>query len=228
MPRDIQPVVSEPVERPDKGTRDTHPAFGVAVIHRSQVTPGAVLFQSDLRHRETITLAVHRSDRTRTLAHDWTHPGETLIEIEMSLAQWGALVSAQGIGGGVPVTIRRTETEPFVPGIPYQSRLAESIGEVKGEAAALIERANRTLADLQEAVKSGRIGAIKEALRAHEGSIQYVESNSEFYVKSMQDAAEKVVSNARADIEAHILGSQRLVGGASIEAPDAPVLAVER
>lgn len=226
--RETQEIHSEQIDHfGSTATRDSHPAFGVATLHRSTSTPGQVLFQSDLRHRDSITLAVHRSDRTRDLAHDWTHPGEILVEIEMSLAQWGALVSSQGIGAGVPVTIRRTESDFQVPLIPYHSRLAESIKEVRGEGAALIERAARTLEALNAAIATGKIGAIKAAAREHSLSIQRVEGNSEFYVQSMADAAEKVVSNARADIEAHILGAQRLVGSASIEAPDLPVLEIE-
>lgn len=224
--RETEPVQSETVTSPSEGTRDTHPAFGVAVVVRGTSTPGAVLFQSDLRHSETITLTIRHAERTRSLAHDWTFPRETVAEIEMSLAQWGALVSSQGIGSGVPVTLRRTETELQVPNLPYQPRLAESIGEVRAEAARLVAQANVTLTALQEATATGRIGAIKAALAAHARSIQQVEANAEFYAKSMQNAAEKVVGQARADIEAHILGAQRLVGSASIEAPviDLPMI----
>lgn len=229
MTREVeQPIVETVATGVQAGAiRETHPAFGIATIHRSSNTPGSVLFQSDLRHSETIHLAVHRTDRTRDLAHDWTHPGAVLLEVELSLAQWGALISSQGIGGGVPVTIRTTETEWNVPGLPYQPRIAESIAEVRGEARKFVEKANETLADLNAAIAGGRIGEIKKAAHAHALSIEHLESNSQFYVKSMADAVEKVVSNARADIEAHVLGAQRLVGSASIEAPAAPVLEVE-
>jgi hypothetical protein len=228
-PRQIIPPTVEHVKSIGGGGEDvleTHPAFGLASVHRSTSTPGEVLFQSDLRHTDTITLEVHRTERQRSLAHDWTHPRETLIEIQMSLAQWGALISSQGIGAGVPVTIRATETDRQIPGLPYESRLAVSIGEVKGAAADLIERAEKTLVLLNEAIDSGKIGAIKKARDDHARSLQHLASNSEFYVKSMADAAEKVVSNARADIEAHILNATRLTGSAGIEAPDAPVLQI--
>lgn len=223
--RETQPVHSEPEDR--GGMRDTHPAFGVAVLTRSQVTPGAVLFQSDLRHRETITLSIRTAERVRDLAHDWVHPREVIAEVQMSLAQWGALVSAIGMGSGVPVTIRATESDHTVPDLPYQPRLRESITEVREQGARLVEKAEATLTDLEAAIATGRIGAIKQAMAAHKIVFDHLESNSEFYVKSMQEAAEKVVSNARADIEAHILGSQRLVGSASIEAPEVPILEVE-
>src|SRR6478735_12174096 len=108
-PRQTEPVHSEPRGR-DDGIVDTHPAFGVAVVTRGSGS-GQALFQSDLLHRETITLRVHRAERTRMLAHDWTHPLEELVEVEFSLSQWGALVSSIGIGSGVPCTIRRTESE---------------------------------------------------------------------------------------------------------------------
>lgn len=206
---------------------EAHPAFAVAVVTRVS-GGGRSLFQSDLLHNETISLSVRQAARRRDLNHDWVHPGRELIEIEMSLAQWGSLVSAMGFGSGVPVTIRRTEHNAFVPEIPHQPRMAESLGEVREVTDRMYAEVRAATAALHEAIhaKTG-VRATKEALRALENAVAHVGSNAQFAVDSLVEAGEQVVAQARSDIEAHVLEVVRLTGAEpSIEAPpfDAPAL----
>lgn len=220
--RDDQPV--ESTTRDNFGgeeREDKHPAFGVAVVSRGSGS-GRSLFQSDLLHRETVSLTIYIADRKRSLHRDWVHPRKPLVEVEMSLAQWGALVSAAGIGSGVPVTLRYTETTPIVPGIPHEPRTAESLSETRGKIQEMLRDALVTLGDLEQAVESkAGIRATREALRAHALNLEHMSGNAEFAIKSLNEAAESVVSTARADIEAHILEATRLTGQAApIESPD--------
>lgn len=172
----------------DKGDYvETHPAFGVATVTRAQGTPRA-LFQSDLKHSETITLTVLTAERGRSLMHDWVHHRKTLVEIEMSLAQWGALVSAMGIGSGVPVTIRHTETQVYVDDLPYEPRIGTVVDEAKGAVGKLMERVKEKYAVLRAAVDE------KQGVKA--------------------------VSQARADVEAHILQAARSGLGYEIQIPE--------
>lgn len=210
---------------------EIHPAFGVAVIARVHGS-GRSLFQSDLLHNDTITLSIHEAARKRDLNHDWVRAGKELVEIEMSLAQWGSLVSSIGLGSGVPVTIRRTESDPFVPDIPYQPRTAESLTEVKTVVDRMYERVREHLAVLHAAIheKQG-VRAMKDALSRVENAVAGVGNNASFAVDSLVAAGEHVVSQARADIEAHILEAERLTGTrASIAEPafDGPALTATR
>lgn len=219
MSRNEQPVESTVGDSMHDRT-DSHPAFGVATVARSSGSP-RTLFQSDLRHNETIRLTVLTAIRGRSLQTDWVHPRKTLVEVEMSLAQWGALISSVGIGSGVPVTIRSTESDYNIPDLPYEPRIAESLSETRGAVGKLLERAKETLTALQDAI-DGKQGAkaVREALRNHSASLSNAEGNAVFAVKSLKEAAETVTSQARADIEAQILNAQMLTGyQASIEAP---------
>ncbi|AXH70190.1 hypothetical protein HOT74_gp79 [Microbacterium phage KaiHaiDragon] len=216
----------EPVESREKNQygsiehEESHPAFGVATVSRGSGT-GRSLFQSDLLHRDTITLAIHTAERTRSLHRDWVHPRRELIEVEMSLAQWGALISSQGIGSGTPVTIRRTESTLRVPGIPHEPRTEQSIAEVEAKIGEMLAQARETLNELEAAIEGKRgIRATRDALRAHSNSIMHAEGNAAFAIKSVTEATEAVVASARADIEAHLLEAARLTGQEpSIEAP---------
>ena len=199
---------------------DTHPAFGVATVTRSQGT-GTSLFQSDLLHNETITLSISSADRTRSLNSDRVHGTETIVEVEMSLAQWGALISSIGVGSGVPVTVRRKPGEHMVPGIPHEPRIAESLEEVRTSVEKLMQESSESLEVLEAAIE-GKAGirAIRDALRSHRANIENAPANAAFAVKSVARAAEKVTSQAKADIESHILHAAKLAGlPASVELP---------
>jgi hypothetical protein len=206
----------------DKGDyREEHPAFGVVAVTRGHGTPRA-LFQSDLTHSETITLSIHRAERGRSLMHDWVHPRKELIEVEMSLAQWGAVVSSIGIGSGVPVTIRRTESEVYVDDLPYEPRIATVVDEAKASVGKLVERIRDKYSAVREAFddKQG-IKAQRQALDSLGYAISGVESNAEFAVQSVTRAAEQVTSQAKSDIEAHILSAAQITGlTAPVQVPE--------
>ncbi|QHB37073.1 hypothetical protein QDA00_gp30 [Microbacterium phage Matzah] len=228
--RIIEPVTRTPRTgyATDPGDRDeTHPAFGVAAVSRGSGTPRP-LFQTDLQHSEVMRLTIHRAVRTRSLHRDWTHPTQELIEVEMSLSQWGALVSSVGIGSGVPVTIRRTENDIRVPDLPYEPRIAESVGEAKATVRRLLEKSMVTLGELEHAVEEKRgIRATREALNSHRLTLEHASGNAAFAIKSVTEAAEKVTTQARADIEAHILDAVRLTGATPIEAPTLDIGEIE-
>jgi hypothetical protein len=201
----------------DGRIRETHPAFAVVAVTRSSGTPRA-LFQSDLRHQETITLTISEADRIRDLNHDRVHPTRELIEIEMSLAQWGSVVSSMGIGSGVPVTLRRRETLGRVALLPHLPRIRKNLDEVNSAVDKLLERAVASFTELSTAIEEKKgVKAIREALRTHGFSLSHAKNNAAFAVTSLAEAAEFITSQARADIEAHILAASRLTGQAPIE-----------
>ncbi|WP_424863052.1 hypothetical protein [Streptomyces sp. MMS24-I29] len=193
----------------------------MAVVTRSSGS-ARTLFQSDLRHQETITLRITAAERKRSLHQDWVYPRERLVEIEMSLAQWGALVSSVGLGSGVPVTLRSTESRPDVPHIPHEPRIAENVDEVKNAVNRLLAQVKETFAGLEEAIAEKKgIRVIREALGRHRASIANAASNSAFAVTSLAEAAEHVTAQAKADIEAHVLAAARLTGlGAPVHVPE--------
>lgn len=209
--RDARPINSTP-DPYGQGFRQTHPAFGTVIVTRSSGGSG-VLFQSDLRHRETITLRIDTAERVRDLHHDWLHPRETLVEVEMSLAQWGALVSSIGIGSGVPVTIRRTENLNPVPELPFEPRIRANLAEVDGKIDQLTEQVRHRLEVVTEAFEQKRgVRAMRAALADLRASVANMKSNSRFAVDSLAEAAETVTAQAKADLEAHVLAAIRATG----------------
>jgi hypothetical protein len=201
---------------------ETHPSFGAITIGRAQASPGVPLFQSDLKHHDIIRLTVHTAVRKRDLNHDYVHPEKPIIEVEMSLAQWAAVISSQGIGSGTPVTLSYIQGQGRIEEPPFEPRIEESIKEVENSTAKLVEGIARALAVLEDAIETKRgVKATRDALRTLKLKVDQAKGNQSFAVRSMANAAEKLVGNAKADIEMAVLNAQRLTGGqASIEAPE--------
>lgn len=221
-------VIEEPVRTEGDAHNDyheDHPAFGVITVTRASGTP-RTLFQSDLQHNETIVLSVRRAQRSRNLIRDWVFPRREIVEVEMSLAQWGSVVSSIGIGSGVPVTIRSVD-QVLQPGLPYQPRIAEAVAETKGTVQRLMKDARASFEVLKSAIEGKKgIREVRDALRHHESSLHNTESNAGFAIKQVTEATEGVVAQAKSDIESHILNAQMQTG---LIAPiEAPVLDMRR
>lgn len=175
---------------------DTHPAFGSIRASRTSCSPGAVLYDSDIRHAHTVRLTISRATRKRDLSSDWHHTAKELIEVEMSEAQWASFVSSMNTEG-VPCTIRHTETEWGVPGLPYAPRMAQSMVETR-------EAADRAWATIREKLDAYVAHKTAANLRALQAAVDNATANVAFAGKMLVEHTENVVQRARADIEAMV------------------------
>ena len=183
---------------------ESHPAYGAIRAARITSTPGAVLFDSDIRHQHLVRLTVTRMDRQRDLNRDWLRPGMLpLIEVDMSEAQWASFVSSLNTSG-VPCTLRATETQQNVPGLEFAPRLQVSLQETRKAA----DRAFATIREAMQELESldGKAGvkARREAMRKLHYAIENAPKNAEFAGQSLAEHAENVVQKARADVEAMV------------------------
>lgn len=200
MPRDIIP----PTKNEYGG--EEHPAW--AMIGASRVQngpPGAVLFDSDLRHGHTIMVRISTASRRRDLNQDYLHSEKEFIEIEMSEAQWASFVSSMNVGNGVPCTVRRREGEWTVPGMPYEPRLQESMNETR-------QAADKVVEEIREAFEAFETKRNAANLRTLKCAIENATPNVVFAAKSLTKHAENVVQRARADIEAMVASKARQLG----------------
>lgn len=222
MPRDTEPITVEP------NGEERHPAFALVTLHRVHST-GSPMFQSDLLHHQFVRVKVHEAVRRRDLSHDWTHPEKAILAFDMSLAQWGAFVSAVGDGSGTPATLYHREGFN-IPDIPYQPRLQASVDETKGAVERVIADIKTAFDDL-EAAEENKAGvkerrALRNMLRS---KIANASSNAGFAVKTVHEAVEKAVQSAKSDIEVLVAqAAQRHGVDPSIEMPrHVQTLAVE-
>jgi hypothetical protein len=201
--------VSREIVPPAKGEHEdeTHPAFGLIGASRVQTgADGAVLFDSDIKHRHTVIVRVQTARRKRDLHRDWigTDQRGGIVELEMSEAQWASFVSSMNTGDGVSCTIRSREGAP-VPGLPHEPRLHESISEVRGAAEKAFEKVKEAFAAVEE-------NPTKKNIRHLKFAIENAPSNVAFAGESLTEHAENVVQKARADVEAMVEGKAAQYG----------------
>lgn len=180
---------------------ETHPAFGMMRVSRHSVTPGAILFDSDIRHGHTVVVTIETATRDRDLHRDWIHGGNQLIEVEMSESQWAAFVSSMGTQG-TPVTLRHTKEDGMLPDLPYDPRLAHSMDEVNTAATRTFGKIKDAMAAVDALDPKAPMKDKKATMRALKIAIAHAEGNLEFASKSLTEHAENVVQRSRADIEA--------------------------
>lgn len=182
---------------------EVHPSFGVIRLTRPTAMPGVRLFDSSIPHGHYVSMEIVRATRRRDLHHDWIYGSlDPLVAVNMSLTQWGAMVSSFGEGGGTPVTLSRVAGE-VMPEAAHESRLAQTSREVADAARKSTEamrEAAQTVSDAFNA-KAGRreMGAAIEHLQ---NVLAGVPSNMKFAADTLTRHAEDVVSKAKADIEA--------------------------
>lgn len=187
-----------------KDNEESHPSFAMAGVYRvSQGGAGASMFDSEIRHNHYVVLKIMRATRKRDLHRDWIFGGQQIIEVSMSMSQWGALVSSFNTEG-VPVTLAWLDGRR-IPEPPYEPRLAYSTDEVKEAGNRAFERIKAAAAKVKEAIDGGGKKAQREAMHNLDLAIEQAPGNMAFAAESLTEHVENVVGKARADIEAMIV-----------------------
>jgi hypothetical protein len=203
-----QRKVSEPTQ--DEYGYDIHPAFGLIQAHRISSAPGAVLFDSDIRHEYFMRVTIFEAHRKRDHHHDRSHTGRVLMEVDMSEAQWASFVSSPNTYG-VPCTITARSDDYFVDSLPFQPRLQESMREVHGAAEQAFAKIKEAR-DAYEALPNTPAKPKKEALSTLHWAIEHATSNVDFAAKSLGEHVENVVQRARNDIETMMVNKAQQMG----------------
>lgn len=184
---------------------ERHPSFGWARVNQlSSSLPGVSLFDSEIRHHHFIRLEISHAERTRDLNQDWIRGDlDDIVTVDMSMAQWGALVSSFG-SSGVPVTISRLNGEA-VENAPYQPRLQRSLDEIDTASDQTYGKVAEAVRDLEEAFerKAGR-REMKSKIFNVAAMLGNAKPNNRFVAKRLTEHVENVVTKARADIEATV------------------------
>lgn len=217
--------VEEPTALPvDRGIEYRHPAYGQISVHR--ISGGnRALYGSDFLHGRTVRIAISTSSVTRDLSHDWPHPDQTLIEVELSEAQWAAFVSSMNVGAGTQCTINFLKDVGQLPLLPDPENRAEQFsGEIKGklgESLDAIRRARDLVNEL--GLPKGKAAQITEEL---ERTLTELKLNLPFVAKSFDEHTEKTTERAKAEVHGYINAAIARAGIAALGAPDEPLLSL--
>ncbi len=183
-----------------------HESYGMVGFYRT--TGGHQrLFGSVLPgHNETVCLRIKRGRRTHHLSRDWfsSTSGTPLIEIVLSPAQFAELLVGMNMGDGVPCTLHSVAGQKMA--YPPDDHTTEA-EEIQTGFAVSVEKIGRVLASLTEKVKIlERAGPSKDDRAAiialANRAAMEVTANLPFVLKSFQEAADKIKTAAKAEVDA--------------------------
>jgi ElaB/YqjD/DUF883 family membrane-anchored ribosome-binding protein len=190
----------------DGRLRESHESFGL--IGFSRVSGGAHLFGSHLeRHQHFITMTLRRASVEHDLSRDWYHSDGRMpvVEVWLSASQFAEAITTMNHGEGVPCTIAEVEGISMER-VPDEVR-AENVklrDEFKRKVASRVAEVRKVFAQVDKLVETGssvskgRAREIRDALGQY---LNRIDRDSGFVVDSFNESAEKVVQNAKAEIE---------------------------
>jgi hypothetical protein len=190
-----------------------HPAYGLVSL--SIITGGGTLFGSDINHQHRVRLTIKRARHERSLSNDWyfSHR-QSLIDVELSHAQFAELITTSNRGEGTPCTIQNIDGN-MLPGIePVENRTDMLRREVEVTARRRMRATQDVTKRLGELIESGKMS--KTELRAlHKeltNNVERLPGDVGFIVEMGQEAMEKLVGHAKVEIEATIANHVRKLG----------------
>lgn len=213
--------------RDDNATKEWHESYGLLQFNR--VSGGARLFGSHLAdHQHFICMTVSRAELHHDLSRDTEYPTEELIEVWMSMAQFAECITAMNHGNGVPCTIKRVDGVRMED-VPDESdqehaKIREGFEQKIASTVEVLGKAHDQMEQLIDSKKSISKGAAREMLEVLRSAHQELEKNAPFVVDQFRRSADKVVTSAKAEVEAFFSHYVARVGMAAIEAGDAPTL----
>lgn len=198
MPREYEEVKEYHEE--DR-IRYEHPSF--AQISVTRRTGRTNLFGSDFDHDQCVSVQINRAYGYRRYAED-THQQsfkDTIVEFQMSEAQWASFVSSIGMGSGTQITLSYANGHD-IPSIPEVKAVAP---KYKEDARKTAQKALNELDTLVEKVNELKISdkQKKELIGHIEISRMNVKANLSFILSQFGEYIEHTLVKAKTEINAY-------------------------
>lgn len=187
------------------------------VVHHGH-SSGSTLFGSEIpSHQHVVSLTIRRAYHRACGTHDWYHAeGDIVAEVQMTAAQYAAMIGAPNSGDGVPCTLHAVRTGAVElydnpPIVRTQTEDASDAIRKAGEDIATKARATR---ESIVARLDGKVSAklLKEVTNDLDMFNQHVEKNAPWYATMLREAAENMVSTVRTEVETIITSAATRLG----------------
>ena len=199
---------------PDDEFEREHESYGILHISRVSSTGPVRLFGSPLAtHYGSIRLSISKGKWIHGLNHD-RYFGMTKdhIEIEMSAAQFADAITSLNIGSGTPCTVRyiggrRIDDPPEFPTESehirdnFEDSLDKYIKKAAGQRKKIEELTDKLSTKAKEQIRIA-LDVIENQLAA----------NVPFVVKMFQEAATRITTAGKAEVEAFVTHAVRAAG----------------
>lgn len=183
--------------------REGNPAYGMLCFNRRHGSDLS-LFGSSIKHNDIISMSIKHGFVDRSDSTDSFVGRGSIIDLEMSYAQFAEAITSFGINDGVPVTIRFTEkdgvcerpsfvskTEQFENEFAeHTNKMSETANNARKEIAELLEKKSLTKADKQR---------INDLLSR---TVYEIKENAPFILERFNEQMDKTIVAAKNEVEA--------------------------
>lgn len=195
---------------------ERHPSYGL--VEFSRCTGGKNhLFGSPVEHHNTIRLTISAGEVKWDLGKSWYFGYKQYIEVELSPAQFGELLTTMNSGPGVCCTIRRFDGKQM-PECPFidERKLVEKDFEdkVKEITSRLITLSKQAIKIIEQ--KDWKKSDREELKALIVEIVQDIRANIPFVQSNFNEANERIVNAYKAEVDAfltnlmHKLGAEQL------------------
>jgi len=177
-----------------------HESYGMVSICKFS-SNGSQFFGSDLSQNGGVSITISKADSVRSLSHDRYHSGEDLIRVELSANQFVDAITSGMNTQGVPCTIKRYGNEK----IEQIDHIEDKREAFSNEMIDTHRQYDKRIDDILKLLE-GNIGKRKSDEIRHELIIlkSHVSSNTNFVMKSFNEAMDKTVTEAKHSISNYI------------------------
>lgn len=192
----------------------SHPSYGQICFNRTEST-GERFYGSELSQRSYVSLEIHESEIYRSLNADRYHPRKNIIRLRMSNAQFAELITSFNRGSGTPCTIERIKGEGF--DLPEaESRKEVHSREFQERMKAFASNNVNTMNEILELSKGLSAKRREEIKRKLQRINSEVASNIPFFADQFQEHMDKVVNDAKCEVEGYVENKIRSAGLSAI------------
>jgi hypothetical protein len=198
-----------------------HESFGQISFTRTQGR-GQTFYGSELPQDHYVSMEIRQSELSRDLTSEWYRSyGVPLIRIRMSSGQFAELITSMNMGRGIPCTIERLmgkKVDEF-PEIESRKELVHRKFEERMKQFADTIRENKIKA--KEIVKKKTLSKddVRELSFQLDFLTQEIEQNIPFFAECFQETMDKVVLEAKKEVENAIQHKINVLGLSRITKP---------
>lgn len=196
----------------------THPSFGMVGLYRT--SGSAKLFGSEIESSSYMTLRIVEASEEWHLSQKWHNGGKQIIEIKLTPAQYAELISTPNVGQGVPCTIDYRERDGVIPAAIDEDSLHDQIkADLQTDTKRIVALTKQLRAELTEVLAETNLSKAKQErlTKIADRIVQDISSNMPFALDQYKEAADKVTSSAKAEIDSFLTHVTHQLGIKSLQ-----------
>lgn len=217
----LQPTYQE---RVDGREEERHPSF--VTVQFSHISGSRSFFGSSVNSQHWIRLSIHEAYRYHDLGRDVIHGSvKELVTVDLSPSQFAQLLTTMNHGSGTPGTLCRMngkQVEEYEETTGEAVRVSDEFKqEMETRAAGFVEARDEVLKILQEkkTISKGDRDAIGTIMNS---MVSQFRSSMPFYFNQFQEAIQKTVDQAKAEVDAFATHVIQRSGIAALHSGEAP------